>query len=558
MYWLMNWLNYSQAGKTALLGAIAVLTISSWTTRSESEETRSGRICNMLVAGPFLLLIAIQAFLRDFYGVAHDDNMVIEALFSTDSSEAGEFLLQNAIGVVKHLGLLTGCSAFFGWLVFKRSKNSIDKNCSLQSSAANSVNFFKLRRRRIFLAATFFALFLVAHLNPSMRKDDPVLYFPLRYIKWKNSIEVTRKLQAEIDETYSDKNLASIGYTGGSSRTVVFVVGESTTRLNWSIYGYPRTTTPDLQTLGSDLIKFEDVVSSDGTTVPSFQKFLTPATIAEPDLWKKKPDILTIAKRAGYKTFWISNQGSQSGATGVLSIFASHADQAVFTNRGGSRSESSLDEVLFEPFQKALSDPAPRKFIILHTLGAHPAYNFRYPQSFARFDNADDVVTKGLKSAGRAFWAIIMRNNYDNAMLYIDYVLKKTLDMCKAVSDRPVAWIFVPDHGEDVAHYTNFAGHNNRVASQYEVPMLFWRSATFEMPKTNMDKIRFRPYQLDVLDHTLLGLLAVTGNYYNSRHDIFSAGFQESPRIVAGISYRNSSNCGKQTGKADFGELMKR
>ena len=553
----MDWLNYSQAGKTALLGVVAVLSVSSWTTRFASSESRWGKAWNVVVVFPFLLLIAIQAFLRDFYGVAHDDNIVIEALFSTDSSEAGEFLLQNAIGVVKHLAILAGCTAFFGWIVSRNPGKRNGKRCALEPSPGDSGNLLRLRRRRTVLAVVFLALFAAAHLNPAMRKDDPILYFPLRYIKWNKGIEATKKLQAELNKTYSDKDLASIQYSGNGPRTVVFVIGESTTRLNWSMYGYPRVTNPELQALGADLVRFEDVVASDGTTVPAFQKFLTPATIAEPDLWKKKPDILTMAKKAGYKTFWISNQGSQSGATGVLSIFASHADQSVFTNRGGSREESSLDEVLFAPFQKALSDPAPRKFIILHTLGAHPAYNFRYPKSFARFDKADDAVSKGLKSSGRAFWAVIQRNNYDNAMLYIDHILKRSLDMCKSVPG-PVAWLFVPDHGEDVAHYTNFAGHNTRVASQYEVPMLLWRSETFEAPKSDPDKIRLRPYQLDMLDHTLLGLLSVTGNYYDSGHDILSSGFKESPRIVAGAPYRDASGNPARTGKAAAAEPLLR
>lgn len=552
----MNWLNYSQAGKVALLGVVAVISVSSWTTRSEFKESRSGKFFNIVVILPFLLLTAILAFLRDFYGVAHDDTIVIEALFSTDTSEAGEFLLQNVIGITKHLAILAACLTFFGWIVFRNPQKNLSKQCSPEEFAAVSRYRLLLRRRRVILAAVSLGLFTLIHLNPTMCKSNPVLYFPLRYIKWANGIEATKQLQANIDNTDSDMDLATIRYAGNGPRTVVFVIGESTTRLNWSMYGYARTTTPELQALGPDLIKFDDIVSSDGTTVPSFQKFLTPATISDPDLWMKKPDILTMAKRAGYKTFWISNQGSQSGATGVLSIFASHADHAVFTNRGGSRAEGSLDEVILAPFQEALSDPTPRKFIVLHTLGAHPAYNFRYPKVFARFDNADDAVTKDLKLAGRAFWAIILRNNYDNAMLYTDHILKRILDLCKTVSDQPIAWIFVPDHGEDVAHYTNFVGHNTRVISQYEVPMLFWRSSSFKMVKTDLDNVRHRPYQLDLLDHTLLGLLSIEGNYYNPSQDIFSPDFRESPRKVAGIPYRNERFMPAQNDRAAIAETL--
>ena len=92
-----------------------------------------------------------------------------------------------------------------------------------------------------------------------------------------------------------------------------------------------------------------------------------------------------------------------------------------------------------------MRDPAPRKFIVLHLLNAHPAYYYRYPKSFARFNDTDDEVTKALKAAGRKFWAIRMRNYYDNAVLYADHVLKRSLDLCRASGQR-LAWIFVPDH----------------------------------------------------------------------------------------------------------------
>ena len=203
---------------------------------------------------------------------------------------------------------------------------------------------------------------------------------------------------------------------------------------------------------------------------------LTPATLAQPDLWLTKPDVLIMAKKAGYKTFWLSNHSTD--ANGDVSIFVSHAEKIVLANKGGSRGEGSYDEVVLPALEEALRDPAPRKFIVLHLLNAHPAYYFRYPKSFARFNDADDEVTKTLKAAGRKFWAIKMRNYYDNAVLYADHVLKRSLDLCRASGQR-LAWIYVPDHGQDAAHNTNFSGHNARARSQYEILMIFWRSPVF-------------------------------------------------------------------------------
>jgi heptose-I-phosphate ethanolaminephosphotransferase len=213
----------------------------------------------------------------------------------------------------------------------------------------------------------------------------------------------------------------------------------------------------------------------------------------------------------------------------------------VIPNKGGSRGESAYDEIVLPSFEAALRDPAPRKFIILHLLNGHPAYHFRYPDAFAKFNDADDAVVKSLKASGRNAWAINMRNHYDNAVLYTDHVLKRSLDLCRASGQR-LAWIFVPDHGQDAAHNSNFAGHNFRARSQYEILMIFWRSPSFPAAAVDRAALRARPYQTDVFDQTVLGLLSVSGDYYDPRGDIFSEKFEEQQRTIGGKPYLSDLN----------------
>lgn len=242
-----------------------------------------------------------------------------------------------------------------------------------------------------------------------------------------------------------------------------------------------------------------------------------------------------MARQAGYKTFWITNHSTDM--TGLISIFAKSADKTINANHGGSRSEGSYDEVVLPYLQEALADPAPQKFILLHLLNAHPAYYFRYPKNFARFNGVDDVVAEELKRAGRAIWARTMRDQYDNAILYSDHILRRSISLCEKYPDQSIVWLYAPDHGEDVAHYSNFVGHNNRVPAMFEIPMLLWRSPAFlkNSPEENYDTAR--PYQTDHLDQTLLGLMKITGDYYDARRDILSSKFLPLPRIVAGEPY---------------------
>lgn len=521
LYLALNWLNYLQSGKSALLGVFAVLAVSAWSAGRGALRQRSDFFWNLLVVLPFFCLLAIQAFLRDYFGVASDDEMVMEALFNTNSSESGEFILQNAPGVAKHLVVLVAVLVGYALLLcWSRISGNVMQRDHRKSGAR--------------LALLFGGLFLLLHLNPSMRKDDPLLYFPLRHHVWQRNLEHTRVLQERLSVTENDPLLNSIRYVGSGPRTVVFVLGESTTRQDWSLYGYPRETTPELAALGDELTRFDDVITGYPGTIGSLSQLFTPADLAHPELWATQPDLLTMAKKAGYKTFWISNHGTRSG---IISLFASHADVVEFTNRGGSRGEGSLDEVLMPSFEAALDDPAPRKLILVHMLGGHPAYNFRYPKAFARFNDADDAVSHDLKTQGRAFWAVMQRNYYDNAMAYADHLLRETIEHCRERAAQPIVWLYTPDHGEDVAHYTNFCGHNQRARSMFEVPFLIWRSKNCAMPGFESETVRHRPYQLDTLDNTLLGLMEIEGGYYDPRHDLLSPAFQPVARSMSGVPY---------------------
>lgn len=523
LYFLFGWLNHVQAAKSALLGALSLLALSAWTSRG-GTESRTGRLANIFVALLFLLIIAYQGFLRDLFGVAQDDALAMEAIFNSNGGETYEFMLQNARAFIKHAAVLLVFISFFALFVFRQSQRAV----------TTGFLYSRSRQRTVAIALTF--LFALIHLNPTMRKENPLLYFPLRYLKWSQAVDATRIVQERLASQLSgDQSLAGMEYAGKDKRTVVFVLGESSTRLNWSLYGYPRSTTPELQTMQQQLLKFTDVVTTNGSTVLDMEKILTPATRTEPNLFQEQPDIMTIARKAGYKTFWITNHSTDM--TGLLSIFAASADQTINANHGGSRSEGSYDDVVLPYLQEALADPAPQKFIILHLLNAHPAYYFRYPEVFARFDDENDSVQDELKGAGRAIWARKMRDQYDNAILYSDHILRQSITLCEKYPDQAIAWLYTPDHGEDVAHYSNFVGHNNRVPAMFEIPMLLWRSPAFSPGLVEDQVAATRPYQTDQLDHTLLGLMQIKGVYYDARRDIMSPAFAPLPRFVAGESY---------------------
>ena len=522
-YFLTGGMNYSQAGKLSILSFFTLITLFTWREVLETKKLFTG----LLIAAVALLCIysGLQVILRSIFGLQQDDVVVIQALFYTNLGESKEFLTQYSRFMVWPVITFALFFAAY-WKLFIKSDGVYLKDRNLSA--------YKYYPK---WAVLFTLLLIAAHLNKSQRLFNPFFYFPYYHAKWQSEMDESKIIQKELASTNFDKDLGTMALKPGLSRnTVVLVIGESDGRNNWSLYGYERKTTPALDRLKEKLLVFGDVLAADGATIGSITKMLSPETLAEPELWKTKANIITIAKRLGYKTFWLSNNGA--AIRGAISILASQTDRKVFTNRGRSRGESSMDEVLFVPYQHALKDQADKKLIIVKMRGAHAAYNFRYPKAYNKFEfELGDKVAKALFSKGRAPWAVAFRNMYDSAVLYEDYVLSQLLVRLMARNDPHSSWLYIADHGQDVSHHSNFSGHNAKVREMWEVPMLYWQSRPLPVVK---QQLALRPYQADHLFHTLLGRLGISGMLYDEKRDILSRNFDAKaapPRKMRKVLY---------------------
>lgn len=61
-------------------------------------------------------------------------------------------------------------------------------------------------------------------------------------------------------------------------------------------------------------------------------------------------------------------------------------------NQQRTQSAREYDSNVLAPFKEVLADPAPKKFIIVHLLGTHIKYKFRYPDGQGKSDNNVDNV----------------------------------------------------------------------------------------------------------------------------------------------------------------------
>jgi len=490
LYLALDFLNIARAGKIIVSSGT---TIAFFCALYQYKKSNLFKYLYIFVSLVIFLNLAFQGYIKDTFGVEQDELIVMKTIFSTNVSEASEYFTQFKFYIFKHLALIITFFALFIYISFKK--------------------FSKISKK---VLAVFTLLFIATLIVKTIRLSNPFIFFPHYYLEYQKDLNKLKALKTTIEKNINSKKLSDINYYGSDKNTLIWVIGESSTKYNYSLYGYKRKTTPLLDSIKDKLYVFRNIKAGGPITIPAFERMFTPATIKKPKLYLKEPSIVQLAKRAGYYVYWISNHTTDA-RSGFINILANEADKFIMTNRGKARGEGSFDESVFKAYKKALADKKhQKKLIIVHLLESHPAYNFRYPKSFSKFTlNFSDEVAKNLSNKGISKWAIAFRNLYDNSVLYSDYIKYNLLKMLWQSKDANSSiFIYHPDHGEDVCHHNNFSGHNPRVKEQWDIPLIVWS------PKElNVDLNR--SYQLDEIDNTILKLLHIKTKYYNPKKSLF-------------------------------------
>jgi heptose-I-phosphate ethanolaminephosphotransferase len=526
-FWLLGLINAKEFAKTGVLMTTCMFgLVGFFTVWRRHLPWLSGLSITVFLL--FFFDAAVKGFLRTYFGLRPNHSMVLEAIFNSHANETKEFLLHNwrALGQVTAVFALVSLLAISAERYLSRRQRSIPFSLPGRGVKSSIV--------------AMLVVFVALHFNPTMAKENPLLFWPLRYAAYRAQLAEVAAMHNEVERNMAQRSEWQVKYAGESRRTVVWIIGDSINRANMSLYGYPRLTTPMLDAMRSELVVFNDVVSPAASTMPSLRKMLTPAHLGQPDEWRRKPDVLALAEEAGYKTYWLSNQAINDGWVGLVSA---QADERRFINLGAGRHENNYDANLLPHFDRALADQALRKLIVVHLLGAHPAYNMRYPSEFSRFDNIVDEVSTTLDQKGRPFWIRQQRNEYDNAILYNDHVIGGLIRRtAQHESGEQATVIYTSDHGQEVGHYRNHAGHSPIDKSGYEIPMIVWDGSVAELGPHAKTGLENRSYQTDHLEHTVLGLLKINTIYYDANFDILSNQFRSMVRSINGRPYVRGSD----------------
>lgn len=352
--------------------------------------------------------------------------------------------------------------------------------------------------------------------------------FVIGFWKYERQLAAMQDLVAHSRSIPPVENL--VDRHAGKPVTIVLVIGESTNRHHMSLYGYARQTSPQLEAMRDQLTVFNEVYASRPYTIEALQQVLTFADQENPELYKTKPSLMSIMKQAGYKTYWVTNQQTLTKRNTMLTSFSEQMDEAVYVNHQRSQNSYSVDGNVLEPVQRILNDGAERRFIVVHLLGTHMRYKYRFPPEFEKFSD----------KTGLPDWATDehapMINDYDNAVLYNDHVvasLIRQLDSAKLKS----MMLYFSDHGEDVYDWPphEFVGRNENKPTppMYAVPFFVWSSAEWKKADPRrFDAYRDRSYQTSHFIHTWSDIVGLSFDGFEADKSVVNPAFKERPILV--------------------------
>lgn len=437
--------------------ALPVLAWLAWPVRSASAHRLRGALAWLWVMA-FALDGLARAYLLDAYQAAPDGAMVLGAVANTTLRESGEYLSMHWRSMAIGSALLVATGLLIGRCVRAGAR---------RTSPARGA------RPLLWL---LIAAAMLAYASKPWRRLHPFMFWP----SWAQSVQALRAgwsdQQRTRDEALARAQAAAPVVVREGPATVVLVITDSINRDNMALYGYGRATTPRLldqkAQLDDRMLVLGNAWSVDASTLPALRNIFN---FGLPDA-QNPQHVLALARAAGYKTWWISNHDDVA----IEQTHARLADVVDMVNRTPGRASASLDGEILDCVQEALGDSASRKLIVVHLMGAHPHYRLRFPDGANPFDDSVDAVETKLMKDGRSAWVRRSRHEYDSALLYHDFVVSELLQMTRAApagsgESGYRAWMYLSDHGQEVGHGSDRAGHSPSTASGYRIPAVIWR-----------------------------------------------------------------------------------
>lgn len=239
-------------------------------------------------------------------------------------------------------------------------------------------NFYKFKNKKNVYICLILLLILpskkiwvkINEYKDVQREDDILLEYYSNIIAIKkilfiseNLIAISQQHRFTEEELRKPDTWQIVSQGNLNKKNLIVVIGESVQKNMLHSYGFPIKNTPFID--DSPHIKFENFISSSYTTIQS----LRPTLSLSADLvnYQSNNNIITLANRIGYDTYWISNQNSLGKYDSPISVIGKRAKEHYFFN--GKIRDEEMYPIVDEILDKNIDTP---KLIIIHMAGSHP------------------------------------------------------------------------------------------------------------------------------------------------------------------------------------------
>lgn len=291
---------------------------------------------------------------------------------------------------------------------------------------------------------------------------------------------------------------------------VVIIIGESFTKYHSSLYGYEKETNPNLYNLITDslLVVYDTVQSNATTTIKSFVSMLSMHDAVNSKEWYEYPTLIEIMSLAGYNTIWISNQSPSGLVDNVIAEYANLCDTICWVgNKYNGHFKTDYDGEIIN-YVNSIKDSNSLKsknLFIIHLMGSHPAFRARYPEAYKIFTEEDYETYPETQR--------LLLAEYDNSILYNDYVVKELLDSFS--KDETIAF-YLSDHGLDMFYTSNkYCGHarsgdKESIKLSKQIPFFVYYSPVYKAShRTQVQDIKQRKSEPLTTDEFMLFLFNI-------------------------------------------------
>ena len=312
------------------------------------------------------------------------------------------------------------------------------------------------------LLTVFLAISLVAPLNvfstegklSLMNISYPVFRFGKDLTLINMTVNAEHKRMQELATMQDNWHVVAVK---PSHQVHVVVIGESARRDAFGAFGGNWDNTPFISKANGVL--FQNYLSAASSTQQSLGLTLT--LVGKDQQPQYQNNIVTLAKRAGFNTYWFSNQGQLGRYDTAIASIAKRADNVRFLKNGNFISQNTQDTDLLKFTNEALNDnsEAP-KLIVYHLMGSHPKACERTRQKYATFVNNKEISC------------------YLHSITQTDSFLA-SLNQQLQNSGKNFSMIYFSDHGlsfKERGSKSEYLSHNDQFQQNYQVPMLITSS----------------------------------------------------------------------------------